>query len=222
MAIATYKDLCIDAVDTDRMSRFWATLLGLEPEQREGGLVKLVGATAEDTVWVVPVPEPVTVKQRAHLDIRAASVKDVEALGATVVDADTFSWTLMKDPEGGELCVFETADKRPGLFELIIDSDRDPKAIARWWAEAFDAELHEEEDYAYLEEVPALPFETIDFVPVPEPKSVKNRIHFDVWGDVEALKAKGATVLRAPDDTIDWTIMADPDGNEFCVFAPEA
>jgi hypothetical protein len=222
MAIATYKDLCIDAVDTDRMSRFWATVLALEPEQREGGLVKLVGATAEDTVWVVPVPEPVTVKQRAHLDIRAASEKDVEALGATVVDADSFPWVLMKDPEGGELCVFETDDKRHGLFELIIDSDRDPKAIARWWAEVFGARLHEEDDYAYLEEVPALPFETIDFVPVPEPKTVKNRVHFDVWGDVEALQAKGATVLRAPDDTIDWTIMADPDGNEFCVFSPEA
>ncbi len=45
MALATYKDLCIDAVDTARMSRFWAAALHLEPEPREGGLVKLVGVT---------------------------------------------------------------------------------------------------------------------------------------------------------------------------------
>ena len=222
MAIATYKDLCVDAVDTDRMSRFWGALLHLESEHREDGLVKLVGRTPEDTVWVVPVPEPVTVKQRAHLDVRAASAGDVEALGATVVDADTFSWVLMKDPEGGELCVFETTEKRHGLYELVVDTDKDPKALAQWWGDVLGVTPDEEDDYAALGDVPGLPFEWLVFVPVPEPKTVKNRIHIDVWGDVAALTAKGATVLREPDDTIEWTIMADPDGNEFCVFAPEA
>ena len=41
--------------------------LHLEPEPRDDGLVKFVGATPEETVWIVPVPEPVTVKQRARL-----------------------------------------------------------------------------------------------------------------------------------------------------------
>lgn len=225
MAIATYKDLSIDAVDPDRMGRFWGALLRLEPESRGDGLVRLVGPTEQHTVWHARVPEPVTVKQRAHVDVRAASVKDVEALGATVVDAESFSWTVMKDPEGGELCVFETPgspEKPHGMFELIIATDQDPKALARWWAEVLGAELHEEDEFAYIEEVPGLPFETIDFVPVPEPKTVKNRIHFDVDGDAAALTAKGATVLREPDETISWTVMADPHGNEFCVFAPEA
>src|SRR3712207_6827861 len=114
MALATYKDLCIDAVDTALMGRFWGAALHLEPRPRDDGLVTLVGATPEETIWIVPVPEPVTVKQRAHLDVRAASWKDVEGLGATVVDADSFPWVVMKDPEGGELCVFETTEKRHG------------------------------------------------------------------------------------------------------------
>jgi Glyoxalase-like domain len=222
MAIATYKDLCVDAVDTDRMSRFWGAALALEPEAREGGLVKLVGRTPEHTVWVVPVPEQVTVKQRAHLDLRAASAKDVEALGATVVDTDSHAWVLMKDPEGGELCVFESEGKEHGLYELVVDTDGDPQAIAGWWAEALGATLKEEKDFAYLDDVPGLPYDCLVFQPVSEPKTVKNRIHVDVWGDVAALRAQGATVLREPDHTIDWTIMADPDGNEFCVFTPDA
>jgi hypothetical protein len=222
MALATYKDLCIDAVDTASMSRFWAAALHLEPEPRDDGLVELVGATPEETVWIVPVPEPVTVKQRAHVDVRAESATDIEALGATVVDADSFPWVVMKDPEGGELCVFETTEKRHGLYELVVDTDGDPLGIAEWWGEVFGVEPKPEDDGFFIEDVPGMPFDCIVFGAVPEPKTVKNRVHFDVWGDAASLTAKSATVLREPDDDIVWTIMADPDGNEFCVFARES
>lgn len=56
---------------------------------------------------------------------------------------------------------------------------------------------------------------------VPEPKTVKNRMHMDVWGDTARLLALGATLLRRRDDEIDWDVLADPEGNEFCVFPPE-
>ncbi|MGH8840675.1 MAG: VOC family protein [Jiangellaceae bacterium] len=57
------------------------------------------------------------------------------------------------------------------------------------------------------------------FVPVPEPKRAKNRIHWDVLApDVGALVARGARVLREPDDEISWHVLADPEGNEFCAF----
>jgi hypothetical protein len=42
-----------------------------------------------------------------------------------------------------------------------------------------------------------------------------------VTPDVGALAAVGASVLRVPDDEISWTVLADPDGNEFCAFAPD-
>lgn len=64
------------------------------------------------------------------------------------------------------------------------------------------------------------------FIPVPEGKSVKNRIHLDLVptdrtrdDEVERLLALGATTVddrRNPDGT-GWVVMHDPDGNEFCV-----
>ena len=58
-------------------------------------------------------------------------------------------------------------------------------------------------------------------VPVPERKTVKNRMHLDVVGDTEQLLALGASVVRRRDDDIEWDILADPEGNEFCCFAPK-
>ena len=115
MAIATYKDLCIDAVDAARLGRFWAEALGLELELHDDGDAKLTGSTPAHTIWINTVPEPVTVKQRLHLDVYAG-VDDVVALGGVVVDAESFPWTVMKDPEGGELCVFPV---RPGTESRI-------------------------------------------------------------------------------------------------------
>ncbi len=55
---------------------------------------------------------------------------------------------------------------------------------------------------------------------VPEPRTVKNRMHIDVTGDTEALLAAGATLLRRKGGDISWDVLADPEGNEFCCFAP--
>ena len=57
----------------------------------------------------------------------------------------------------------------------------------------------------------------------PEPKTVKNRVHIDVdTDDLDALVAHGATVLRAKGDGgLRWTVLADPDGNEFCAFTAD-
>jgi hypothetical protein len=55
--------------------------------------------------------------------------------------------------------------------------------------------------------------------PVPEPKTVKNRMHVDVYGDTAQLLAAGAVLLRR-DEGNGWDVLADPEGNEFCVFPP--
>ena len=53
-------------------------------------------------------------------------------------------------------------------------------------------------------------------MPVPEPKTVKNRVHWDVLTpSVAALVEAGATVLS---EQPGWTVLADPEGNEFCAF----
>jgi catechol 2,3-dioxygenase-like lactoylglutathione lyase family enzyme len=64
------------------------------------------------------------------------------------------------------------------------------------------------------------------FIPVPEPKTTKNRLHLDVVPtdgtrdeEVERLLALGATLVddRRNDDGTGWVVLADPEGNEFCV-----
>ena len=65
MAIATYKDLCIDAVDAATLGRFWAAALGLDLELHDDGDAKLTGPTPAHTVWINTVPEPVTVEAAA-------------------------------------------------------------------------------------------------------------------------------------------------------------
>ncbi len=216
MAIATYKDLCIDAVDAAALGRFWAGALQLDDD----GDARLVGPTPRHTVWINAVPEPVTVKHRVHLDVRAGSVADVVALGGVVVDDESFPWTVLKDVEGGELCVFGTpADRPAGLMEIVVDTS-DAVRISTWWAGVLGAERKDHEHgYSYLEPVPEAPFESLAFVPVAEPKAVKNRIHIDVTTpDIQLLVDAGARLLRAQDEEISWTVLADPDGNEFCAF----
>jgi hypothetical protein len=220
-ALAAYKDLCIDAVDDEGMRRFWADVLGLRRHDYPRGPWVLGGPTSQHAVWINEVPEPQTVKQRVHLDVHAASVEEVEALGATRLPGD-FPWTVLQDPEGGELCVFvrdEVPDYR--LYEINVDAV-DAASIAGWWAQVLGASLGHDESggLSYLEQVPGAPFDSFVFAEVPEPKTVKNRIHWDVTGSVDALLDAGAQLLRRPDADIDWTVLADPEGNEFCVFAP--
>ena len=218
---ASFKALCIDAVDPLVLGPFWAALLGLELQQRDDGMVLLTGPTPQSTVWVNRVPEPVTVKQRVHLDVHVADVEDALALGATPLDVDSFRWKVLRDPEGGELCVFEREEvPERRLYELGVDC-ADPAALAAWWAEVIGGrvEYDAEHGWAGLEDIPGAPFDYLVFAPVPEPKSMKNRIHWDVdVPDLEALTSRGATLLRARDDEISWTVLADPEGNEFCAF----
>ena len=220
MAIATYKDLCIDAVDAAALGRFWAGALHLDLQVDVDGAAQLVGPTPRHTVWINPVPEPVSVKQRLHLDVLADGVDDLVALGGVVVDAGSFPWTVMKDVEGGELCVFATpAGRSAGLLEIVVDT-ADPVRSSTWWADVLGSGRKDHEHgYSYLEQVPGAPFAYVSFVPVPEPKTVKNRIHVDVTTpDVQLLVDAGARLLRPQGAGISWSVLADPDGNEFCAF----
>ena len=65
------------------------------------------------------------------------------------------------------------------------------------------------------------PWEIV-FTTVPEPRRGKNRVHWDVVGSTAGAAGAGATLLRARDDEIAWDVLADVEGNEFCVFAPSA
>ncbi len=223
MTVARYKDLCIDANDNRLLAEFWAHVLGLAAPADNPYV--LVGDRPERTVWINRVPEEHTAKNRVHLDVATAAVSDLERLGATVQtpESDSQQWTVMTDPEGGEFCAFvrETVPSyRP--FEIVVDS-ADPRAQARWWAGVIGGDVGHDDakPWWWLESVPGSPFQYWVFNPVPEPKTVKNRVHWDVTADeLQPVLDAGAGLQREHDDEIDWDICTDPEGNEFCVFLP--
>ena len=125
----------------------------------------------------------------------------------------------MFDPEGNEFCAF-VRDELPEFRIHGIGVDcADPERVATWWGEVFGAELDDNAAHGggWWTLLHATPDDvlTIDFAPVPEPKLVKNRMHWDVVGTVEEFLDRGATHLW---DQPRWTVLADPEGNEFCVF----
>ena len=220
MSLARFKDFCIDAVDAARLGEFWAAALHLDLHHLDNGDVYLTGPTEAHTIWINQVPEPKTVKHRVHLDVHGASVEEMEALGATVVDAESFRWTVMLDPEGGEFCLFiREAPPDYRLHEIVVDCV-DHGTMSRWWEGLVGGHrVDDPRGFAYLESIPNVPFEGISFVPVPEPKTAKNRIHVDVTtDDLQSVVAAGATVHRERDDEVGWTVLSDPEGNEFCAF----
>ncbi|MGH3361984.1 MAG: VOC family protein [Nocardioides sp.] len=229
MSLATYKDLCIDARAAEVAARFWGVLLDLAPAPHRDGVWRLDDPAGSPLVWINPVPEPKTVKNRVHLDVNAEGLEAALDAGATVVDGDSFRWTVLQDPDGQEFCVFvREGPVERRLYELGWDSGPDPARcleMAHWWAEVLGGRVDQDRDegFSWIEGVPQTPFESVVFVPVPEPKVVKNRVHLDVTtDDVEALVAHGARVLRERgEDGIGWTVLADPDGNEFCAFTPD-
>jgi hypothetical protein len=219
MATSAFKDLVIDATDARRAAEFWAAALGLVAKPNGTADAVLTDSVPEHTIWINQVPEPRTVKQRVHLDLHVGAVSRLLDLGATI-DNELPQWTVMRDPEGGEFCAFvREPDKLPSyrLYELVIDCD-DPAAVCGWWAERLGLTVQEEETEEWRAiEGGSLPWAMI-FDTVPEAKTVKNRIHWDVWGETEDYLAAGATLLRRRDDEISWDVLADPEGNEFCVF----
>jgi predicted enzyme related to lactoylglutathione lyase len=112
------------------------------------------------------------------------------------------------------------------LGEVVIDC-ADHEVVVPFWQAAMGEyrRVDVNEQYvAVAPEVPALGRPAILFQKVPEPKSVKNRVHLDLRGEsmaaeVARLVNLGATVIaeRSLGDDIRWTVMADPEGNEFCV-----
>ena len=223
MTMARFKDLCIDAVEPLVLGPFWAAVLGRSWKPTDSGDGRIVGPTPGHTIWVNRVPEDKTVKLRVHFDVYAGSLDELRRLGSERARGwpDFPRWTVMADPEGGEYCAFlrdEVPEER--LHGLVVDS-ADPAAQARWWAALLGGVVTDNPDgYSTVAEVPGMPVRSMDFVPVGEPKLVKNRIHVDVVADgVLPIVDAGAKSVMTRGDDRRWDVLADPEGNEFCVFA---
>jgi catechol 2,3-dioxygenase-like lactoylglutathione lyase family enzyme len=101
---------------------------------------------------------------------------------------------------------------------------RDPRAVADFWSAALGYELVEVDEEAADLRDPAGQGWPLLFLVVPEGKAVKNRLHLDLRPprsmaeEVERLRHHGATTVRLVEvEGSFWTVMQDPEGNEFCV-----
>lgn len=122
-------------------------------------------------------------------------------------------------------------------YSIVVDS-HDPTVLGRWWAETLDYFIvYESADELaiipkWMSPEPATDLDGflrnpagLVFVPVPEGKTVKNRLHIDLAphtsqdrdAEIARLVERGATLADVGQGDVGWTVMRDPEGNEFCV-----
>ncbi|MGO9873458.1 MAG: VOC family protein [Acidimicrobiia bacterium] len=105
--------------------------------------------------------------------------------------------------------------------QTVVDA-RDPVGLGRWWQHALGWTLvnDDPDEYEIRPHPDRLP--GLLFLPVPEAKSGKNRLHLDFRPDdrdaeVKRLLDLGATLADVDHGVQAWVVLADPEGNEFCV-----
>ena len=107
---------------------------------------------------------------------------------------------------------------------IAIDST-DPQRLGRWWADALGWKAWDESDGYCVAAPPDSGQTRLEFLKVPEPKSGKNRLHLDFTPDdqdaevarFEHLGAVRVDVGQEGDPDVTWVVLADPEGNEFCI-----
>ncbi|HMI27764.1 MAG TPA: VOC family protein, partial [Streptosporangiaceae bacterium] len=157
------------------------------------------------------------------------------ALGAVPADIGQgdVPWTVLADPEGNEFCVL---DPRPtyrdtGPVAAVVADCADPSAVAGLWALATGwAPATSTASGLSLRSPDGLgPY--LELLPSVDPRVGKNRIHLDVapYQDEDhaaailALTEAGAVRLdigQGAQGDVPWTVLADPEGSEFCVLSP--
>ncbi len=230
------ENLAIDAVDPQRLGRFWEALLGSttlddSPELFETRVSVPDGPSVD--LCFPRVPEPATLHPRLHLDLRGgerqAEVVDAAlALGATPRDIGQgrVPWVVLADPEGNPFCVMEARPEYAAsgpIAALPLDS-ADPARDAEFWAELT----------GWVPEATSMPASLrhasgrgplLELCSEARPKTGgKNRLHLDVRLEGEDPDAVVARVLALGGREVDhgwgelpWRVVADPSGNELCL-----
>jgi hypothetical protein len=190
-------------------------------------------------ILFLSVPERKVGKNPIHLDLTSTSIDDQKEtvarlveLGARHIDIGQSRderHVVLADPEGNEFCIIEPDNNFLAdcdrLGSITCDGSRE---VGYFWSEALGWPLVWDQDEETAIRAPdgAGPFITWG-PPLPQ-KIAKNRLHLDVApptdGDqrveVDRLAALGAKRIDIGQGDVSWVVMADPDGNEFCVLTP--
>ncbi len=112
------------------------------------------------------------------------------------------------------------------VFREVVVDCKDPLRVAQFWRDVLAWPMVEDaRGYYWLSATgePTAP-PLLVFVPVPEPKTVKNRLHLDVNPsgmdqdeELERLLALGARRVDVGQGDVPWVTLSDPEGNEFCL-----
>jgi predicted enzyme related to lactoylglutathione lyase len=110
--------------------------------------------------------------------------------------------------------------------QAIVDA-RDLRALGLWWRDALGWVVVNDDPDEFEIRPTADRLPGVLFGPVSEPKTTKNRLHLDFRPDdrdaeVERLLALGATRADVGQGEQTWIVLADPEGNEFCVLGSRA
>jgi predicted enzyme related to lactoylglutathione lyase len=229
--------LCFDANDPLRLARFWADALHWDVGDETHDEIGLV--PTDDTrfrIVFLPVPEEKAGKNRIHLDLTTTSIDDqnetvgrLVELGGRHIDVGQGpddDHVVLADPEGNEFCVIEPDNSFLADSGRLgsITCDGSPE-VGYFWSEALGWPLVWDQDEETAIRAPDGTGPFITWGPPLPPKLTKNRLHLDIappeHGDqraeVDRLISLGATRIDIGQGDADWVVMADPDGNEFCV-----
>lgn len=233
--------LCMDANDPLVLARFWAEALRWEVDDDDPDEVGLVPTDGTRFGIVFePVGERKGGPGRHHLDLTTTSVDDQEEtvarlleLGARHLDVGQGPderHVVLADPEGNELCIIEPENRFLGDCDRLgaINGDG-TQAVGYFWSQVLGWPLvwDQDEETAVRDPDGTGPLVTWGGPPV-APKHGKNRLHLDVApplgtdqaAAVDHLLALGATHVDIGQGDVSWVVLADPDGNEFCVLTP--
>ncbi|MCP2327506.1 hypothetical protein HDA40_006013 [Hamadaea flava] len=110
-------------------------------------------------------------------------------------------------------------------YGVVVDA-ADPARLGRWWAEVLGYPILDERN-GELTIGPDIDMPCLHFTPAHKGKSGKNRLHLDLVPDdqdaqVERLIDMGARQVDIGQGQVSWVVLADPEGNEFCVMREKA
>jgi predicted enzyme related to lactoylglutathione lyase len=235
--------LCFDANDPLGLARFWAEAVHWEIDDETHDEIGLV--PTDDTRFRIlfrQVPELKAGTNRLHLDLTSTSIDDqtetvarLLELGARHIDVGQRpdeGHVVLADPEGNEFCVIEPDNSFLAdcgrLGSITCDGSQE---VGYFWSAALGWPLVWDQDEETAIRAPdgTGPFITWGGPPV-APKIGKNRLHLDIAppgngdqrAEVDRLVSLGATRVDIGQGEVSWVVMADPDGNEFCVLSPRS
>lgn len=239
---ARLVDVVFDANDPMRLAQFWAEALRWAIGETTDDEVALV--PTDDTGFGILfglVPEKKSSQNRTHFDLTTASLEDQNdtvarllEIGAAHVDVGqsrSENHVVLADPEGNEFCVLAPRSKFlagcPRLGAVNCDGTRE---VGYFWSEVLGWPLVWDQDEETAIRAPGLTGSMITWSGPPlMTKPTKNRLHFDIAAtpdaseqleEVDRLLGLGAVTIDIGQGDVPWIVMADPDGNEFCVLGP--